>query len=305
MNPSLSIDRVVKNSYALLRKYLKRLVGMSAMLIGIYIVGGTLVVGAFALPAGNARAIVASIVIAVVLVGVIYLTYGYQASVMRIVEIDTTGGELGTISEVFESVKKRIWPLFGMALFVSVVTFIGYLVFVIPGVFLALIWAAVSPIVVFEGLGFSALDRSQRLVKGSKWGLLGLGAVLIAIMLAIYLVFFLVVLILSLIFGAAGGSGVGGAVSAIAQVAGYLILLPIGAIVPAVVYFELRGIEGGLPPAAPAPPVAPAPVTTTAPTLPGPPAPPEPVVPTPPAPPSDIHAGEVPPPPPPPNAPEV
>jgi len=210
---------------------------------------------------------------------------------MRIVEIDSTGGELGTISEVFESIKKRIWPLFGMGMFVTVVTFVGYLFFIIPGVFLALIWAAVSPIVVFEGLGFSALDRSQRLVKGSKWGLLGLGAVLLCILLVVYFVFFIVVLILGLIFGAAGGSGVGGGVGVIAQFAGYLVLMPVAAIIPAVLYFELRGIEGGLPPVAPAAPVAPAPVTTTAPTLSGPPAPP--VPPAPPAP------GQVPPPPPP------
>jgi hypothetical protein len=157
--------------------------------------------------------------------------------------------------------------------------------------FLALIWAAVSPIVVFEGLGFAALDRSQRLVKGSKWGLLGLGAVLLCILLVVYFVFFIVVLILGLIFGAAGGSGVGGGVGVIAQFAGYLVLMPVAAIIPAVLYFELRGIEGGLPPVAPAAPVAPAPVTTTAPTLSGPPAPP--VPPAPPAP------GQVPPPPPP------
>jgi len=271
MNPSLSLDRVIKTSYALLRKYLKRLVGMSALLIGAYVVGTALVFGAFALPAGNARAIAASVVIAVVLVGITYLTYGYQASVMRIVEIDSTGGELGTISEVFESIKKRIWPLFGMGLFVTVVTFVGYLVFIIPGVYLALIWAAVGPIVVFEGLGFAALDRSQRLVKGSKWGLLGLVAVLLCIFLAVYLVFFLISLIFGLILGAAGGAGAGGVVSVIAQFAGYLLLMPIAAIIPAVLYFELRGIEGGLTPVAAAAPAAPAPAAPSAPTLPGPP----------------------------------
>ncbi len=295
MNPSLSLDRVVKNSYALLRKHLGRFVAMSAMLIGAYVVAGVLIGASFALPAGTARSLIASILIAIAIVGLIYLTYAFNASVIRIVELDTQGSEIGTITEVYESIKKRIWPLFGMSLFVGVVIVVGFFVFVIPGVFLALIWCVVAPVVVIEGHGFSALDRSQHLAKGSKWGVLGLWAVLACIYLLLYVAFFLVVLLLALLFSAAGGSTAGAVVTWIAQVGAYLVLLPVGALIPAVLYFELRGIEGGSPaaglPPTPAPvPTQPQPVETTAPTPPGPPAPPEPgggLVPPPPPPPSD------------------
>lgn len=312
MEPSLSLDRVVKSSYALLRKRLGRFVGMSAMLIGAYVLAGLLIGIAFAMPAGTARALVASVVIAVDIVGLVYLTYAYNASVIRIVELDTQGVEPGSITEVYESVKKRIWPLFGMSLFVGAVTVIGFFVFVIPGVFLALIWCVVAPVVVLEGLGFAALDRSQRLAKGSKWGILGLLAVLFCIYMVVYFGFFVVVFLLALIFRAAGGSTAGAIVTWIAQIGGYLVVLPLGALIPAVLYFELRGVEGAQPAAAAVPPVAPAPVAAptqqfvppppAAPAVPAPPAD-QGAVPPPPPPPAP-DAGTVPPPPPPP-APEV
>lgn len=295
MTPSLSLDRVVKNSYALLRKRLGRLVGMSAMLIGAYVLAGFLIGLVFAMPAGTARALAASVLIAVAIVGLTYLTYAYNASIIRIVELEWHGGELGSITEVYESIKKRIWPLFGMSLFVGVVTVVGFFFFVIPGVFLLLIWCVVAPVVVLEGLGFAALDRSQHLAKGSKWGVLGLLAVLFCIYLVVYLVVFLVILVLALIFSAAGGSTAGAVVTWIGQIAGYLVFMPLAAMIPAVLYFELRGIEGGLPPAATPAPISPAPAAD----------PTQSFVPPPPAPPADSGAVPPPPPPPPPSEPQV
>jgi hypothetical protein len=290
MTPSLSLDRVVKTSYALLRKRLGRLVAMSALLIAAYVLAVGLIAAMFTLPAGTARDLAASVAIAFGVVGLLYLTYGYNASVIRIVEVEWRGGELGSVSEIFASVKKRIWPLFGMSLFVGVVSLVGFLFFVIPGIFLSLIWCVVSPVVVVEGLGFAALDRSQRLAKGSKWGVLGLLAVIACIFFLLYAVFFIVVMVLAAVFGAAGGGTAGGVVGGIAQIGGYLVLMPLGALIPSVLYFELLGIEGGLPPAAVDPPNEPAPAV----------APSEPLVPAPPAPPTP-EPGAVPPPPPPPE----
>jgi hypothetical protein len=177
-----------------------------------------------------------------------------------------------------------------MSLFVGVVSLVGFLFFVIPGIFLSLIWCVVSPVVVVEGLGFAALDRSQRLAKGSKWGVLGLLAVIACIFFLLYAVFFIVVMVLAAVFGAAGGGTAGGVVGGIAQIGGYLVLMPLGALIPSVLYFELLGIEGGLPPTAVGPPNEPAPAV----------APSEPLVPAPPAPPT-TEPGAVPPPPPPPE----
>ena len=66
-------------------------------------------------------------------------------------------------------VAKSRWRTFaGTGLFVVISTLVGYLLCLLPGIYLALFWALVAPVIMMEGLrGRAALRRSKQLVKRS------------------------------------------------------------------------------------------------------------------------------------------
>lgn len=82
-----------------------------------------------------------------------------------------------TIAEVWARVRKRIWPLIGLAVLTTVVEFAGLLACVAPGVWLWGIWAVAVPALMVEGTTIrGALGRSRQLVAGTFWRVWGIRA---------------------------------------------------------------------------------------------------------------------------------
>jgi hypothetical protein len=72
----------------------------------------------------------------------------------------------------------RAWPRVGTVVAVSIVAgiaiAIGFVLIIVPGLYLMTIWSVVVPAVVLEKLGvFDALGRSRALVKGYGWTVFG------------------------------------------------------------------------------------------------------------------------------------
>lgn len=62
--------------------------------------------------------------------------------------------------------RQRFWKLIGAVLLASILIFLGSLLLVVPGIYLAIRYALVSEVVVLEGLGgMAALRRSTQLMK--------------------------------------------------------------------------------------------------------------------------------------------
>lgn len=182
-----------------------------------------------------------------VLIGAIIALVGsvlYVGYVVKLVQDvrdgrrDFSAGDLFSAAAPFIGVLILIGILFGIA-----VT-IGFILLIIPGLFLITIWSVVAPAAVVENTGvFGSFGRSHELVKGNGWAVFG--AIVIT---------FLIVIVASFILSAIGAA-IGDAGRVIFQIIGNVLLMPVYALVSAILFFDLGGGSGA---AAAAPPAEPA-----------------------------------------------
>jgi hypothetical protein len=125
-------------------------------------------------------------------------------------------------------------PVLGQLILVGIVAgigvVIGFILIIIPGLFLLTVWSVAAPVVVLERPGvFAALRRSRELVRGNGWQVFGV----------IFTLYIAVGIASLVIEGAAesAGSGVGIVVRVIVGV----LTAPLSALAASVMYFELRG----------------------------------------------------------------
>ncbi|HEX7303611.1 hypothetical protein [Lentzea sp.] len=135
-------------------------------------------------------------------------------------------GEPVSFAQAWEEFKPRLLPLLGATLLSGLVISVGLVFCVIPGIYLYVIFALVTPALVLERCGVGkAFGRSNALVKGAWWrtfGVLLLAAVVSAV----------ISWIVSLPFGLLGAAATGfSADPAAALSIGSLVLSTIGAII--------------------------------------------------------------------------
>jgi hypothetical protein len=132
-------------------------------------------------------------------------------------------------------------PILGLFIVYAIGVGVGLVFLIVPGLFLATIWAVSMPALVFERLGVGeALQRSAALTQGYRWPVFGVGVVF--------------VLITSIVHGsldhdAVFGDGFG-IFSFAARVARDLVVdvvdsvfALVGAVLTASVYYELRMLK--------------------------------------------------------------
>ncbi len=193
----------------------------------------------------------------------------YQATVVEAVRDIQDGVRDLSLGQLFSSAFQVVGPVVLAGLVIGIGVAIGFVLLIVPGLFLLTIWAVTIPTVVLERRGvFEALGRSRELVKGNAWQVFGVLVVLIALQL-------IATLILVAIFIGIGDFA--GAV--IGSLLATVLLAPLGAIAATVLYLELRRIREGAAPAAAAAPAADVPGATA----PQPPPPPPGTPPPPPA----------------------
>jgi hypothetical protein len=125
-------------------------------------------------------------------------------------------------------------PVLGQLILVGIVAaigiVIGFVLIIIPGLFLITIWSVAAPVVVLEHPGvFAALRRSRDLVRGNGWQVFG-----------VILVLYIVVGVVSFIIEGAAESAGSGAGIVVRVIIGVLTA-PLASLAAAVLYFELRG----------------------------------------------------------------
>jgi MFS family permease len=69
----------------------------------------------------------------------------------------------------------RFFPIIGLAICMSIGIMIGFVLLVVPGIILAVMWFVATPACVVEQLGpMSAMGRSSELTKGHRWKIFGM-----------------------------------------------------------------------------------------------------------------------------------
>ncbi len=154
----------------------------------------------------------------------------YQGMVVKLVQDVQDGRRDSSVRDLMASVAPVFWPLLGVSILFGIGLAIGFVLLIIPGLFLMVIWSVVAPVTVLERPGvFAAFGRSRELVRGNGWAVFG-----------VILIVFVAVVLVSIVAGIAA-SGLGSVGRALVQWAVNAALAPATALAASVLYFALRG----------------------------------------------------------------
>jgi hypothetical protein len=94
----------------------------------------------------------------------------YQGMVVKLVQDLQENRRDHSIRDLLRSVEPVLLPLIGVSILAGLGIAIGFVLFIIPGLILLVIWSVVAPVMVLERPGvFAAFGRSRELVRGNGW----------------------------------------------------------------------------------------------------------------------------------------
>ncbi len=87
--------------------------------------------------------------------------------------VSDLNGRPATIGDCLNTAVRHVLPLIGVTIATTVASFAGFVLFIIPGVIIALTLCVSAPVRVVEGRGvFDSLGRSGELTRGHRWAIL-------------------------------------------------------------------------------------------------------------------------------------
>lgn len=213
---------VIREAWSLYKDHWQHLAGIAFV---VY-----LVLGVVSLLLTAALSWVGAILAAVLsLVGVFWL----QGALVRAVE-DVRDGRVDlSMGETVSGVQPFIGRITGASILAGLVIFIGFVLLIVPGLFLLTIWSVLVPVIVLENRSMmGAFGRSRELVRSQGWNVFGL----IVLTYLILLVVGFVVGLLTSPFGETTGSFLANLVSG-------TVTGPFVAATWTLLYYRLRGLE--------------------------------------------------------------
>jgi hypothetical protein len=158
----------------------------------------------------------------------------YQGMVVELVRDVQDGRRDSSVGDLMRSVLPVLGPLIGAGILAGLGIGAGFVLLIVPGLILLTMWAVIAPAIVIERRGvFDAFGRSRQLVKGQGWPVFG--TVVVA---------YLIALVATFVFTAIAAAIADGPLlrivfSALAST----LAAPVGALVAAVLYFRLVGLQ--------------------------------------------------------------
>ena len=175
------------------------------------------------------------------------LTTLYQGMVVKLVQDVQDGKRDHSVADLLRSVGPVLLPLLAVGVLFAIGVGIGFILLIVPGLYLMTIWCVVAPVTVLEHPGvFAAFGRSRELVRSYGWAVFG-------VILGIFFAVVVVSIIASLI-----ASGLGSFGRALVQWAVDTAIAPVAALAATVLYLTLRQAHGEA--VAPADAAAPSPL---------------------------------------------
>jgi hypothetical protein len=166
--------------------------------------------------------------------------------------VSDLSGRKATFGEALGTGLRNLLPLIAVGLISAVCIFFGVLVFIVPGVLLALAWSVATPALVVERTGvFGAYGRSVELTRDCRIYIFALAIIFAVISFILQMVGGAVIGIGSLGLMAAGNGGSGGLIgvmvaSTLASLVTQTFSALIGSAGIASVYYELRYVKEGV-----------------------------------------------------------
>lgn len=170
------------------------------------------------------------------------LTGGFFVAAVALFVFDVKLGKDARFSSHIGTALLRAIPIILLNFIAVLLIFLGFLLLLVPGLWLYGVFAVIAPVVAIEGRIFSALGRSAALTKGYRWPCLGylLSVAIIVVLLNVPLAL-LTGLLASLL------APLGAILSALLALLAFLIFfalfLPIAALASPVLYVRLRELK--------------------------------------------------------------
>jgi hypothetical protein len=225
MNPKLDTARVFERIFRIYGDQFTLLIP-AALLLFIPVA----ILNALILSGGGALALLAVLAIATV------VTYWYQGMVVEAARDILDGRRDHTIGTLFQSALPLVVPLLGAGILAGIAIAIGFVLLIVPGLFLLTIWAVIVPAIVIERAGvIDSFGRSRELVRGNGWQVFGV---------------ILVLFLLQFVLGGIANAIAGGAsddsflLYAVVDLLVRVLVVPLSALAATVMYIELRRLKG-------------------------------------------------------------
>ena len=162
-------------------------------------------------------------------------TYWFQGMVVEAAHDIMDGRRDHTVGTLLASVRPVLLTLVLTGIVAGIAIGIGFILLIVPGLFLLTIWALAAPAVVIERKGvMGALDRSRELVRGHGWQVFAVIVVLLLVNLVLGGV-------VQAILTALSDDVLGYAVSNLLT---SVLVGPLSALAAAVLYFDLLRLHG-------------------------------------------------------------
>ena len=111
-----------------------------------------------------------------------FLFYLMAQAVLFRATVALADGRPEPLGDYLAAAARALLPLLGLAILMTLAVLFGWLLFLVPGVMLAIIWSVAAPALVGEGIGvFAAMTRSRDLTRGARWRIFGLVVLVYAI----------------------------------------------------------------------------------------------------------------------------
>jgi hypothetical protein len=164
------------------------------------------------------------------------VTFAIMTALITVLTSQAYLGERVDLAVALRRALPRAMPAVAAGLVASIATGIGFLLLIVPGIYLALRFFAVTPAAVLEELGPSAaLARSGELSKGRKWDIF-------LTFLLVLVICFVIFMGVGLVSALAGGIVVQALINALLTI----LLYPVIAITVVLLYYDARVQSEGL-----------------------------------------------------------
>ena len=98
-----------------------------------------------------------------------------QAALVELVRDVRDGRADRTVGETYKAVQPRLPAVIAAGILAAIGIAIGFVLLIIPGLFLLTIWSMLVPVIVIEGRSAGeAFTRSREVVRGNGWSVFGL-----------------------------------------------------------------------------------------------------------------------------------
>ncbi|MBI3219613.1 MAG: hypothetical protein HYZ44_08890 [Bacteroidetes bacterium] len=110
----------------------------------------------------------------------IFILFGYVSSLIVVYEylrlyearVDDRTIE---VTELWNEVKGNYLPMIGSLFIMLILIFLGFILLILPGIYLAVVFSLIPPLMIIEKMGFSdALSRAFKIISEKWWSTFGL-----------------------------------------------------------------------------------------------------------------------------------